>query len=124
MQKDENTKPQNKEEEKNSIILDDISDENYSKYIINDSDFFSQSSNDDIETKMNKMINIIKNGGNINNIISNNNNKDKINKSQQTLKKENKKEIQIKNENNEKEEYKKEKKDEPIKEKKNDVEIT
>lgn len=120
MKKDENTKPENKEEEKNSIILDNISDENYSKYIINDSDFFSQSSNDDIETKMNKIINIIKNGGNIHNIISNNNNKDEINKSQQTLKNENKKEIQIKNnENIIKEEYNKEKKDEPIKEKKN-----
>ena len=122
MKNDENTKPQNKEEEKNSIILDNISDENYSKYIMNDSDFFSQSSNDDIETKMNKMINIIKNGGNIHNLIYNNN-KDEINKSKQTDKKEKNKEIKIKNETDEKGGNYEEKKDEPIKEKNNDGEM-
>ena len=55
----------NKEEMKNDDTLLNDLDETYSKYLIGDLDFLSQSSGDDIDTKMNKMINMIKQGGNI-----------------------------------------------------------
>ena len=93
-------KDENKEESNlNETTLNDF----YSKYIIEDLDFLSQSSNDDIDTKMNKMINKIKKRGNINNILSDsinikedsisktiqdNDNKDKLNKKQLDLLKE------------------------------------
>ena len=68
-EKIDNKQENNKEDFKNEdTTLNDL-DELYSKYIIDDIDFLSKSSNDDIDTKMNKMINIIKKGGNINNII-------------------------------------------------------
>ena len=68
MKKNDKQNEENKEENKNDDTLLNDLDETYSKYIIGDIDFLSQSSNDDIETKMNKMINIIKQGGNIKNI--------------------------------------------------------
>ena len=54
----------NKEENKyNDSTLNDLN-EFYSKYIIEDIDLFSQSSNEDIDKKINKMINKIKNVNN------------------------------------------------------------
>ena len=43
----------------------DEDEDNYEKYRVEDIDFYSQSSNDDIETKMNKMIEIKRKGGNL-----------------------------------------------------------
>ena len=69
MNKDDTISDKNKEDIKNNdSTLNDLN-EFYSKYIIDDIDFLSQSSNDDIDTKMNKMINKIKKGENINNVI-------------------------------------------------------
>ena len=56
----------NKEEDK----LDDL-DNMYEKYRVEDIDFISQSSSDDIETKMNKMIEIKKKGGNLQEYLHN-----------------------------------------------------
>ena len=90
-----NEEKNNKEETKNEeTILNDL-EEPYSKFLIEDIDFLSQSSNDDIDTKLNKMLDIIKKGGNINNIIDNNKNKN--------IKKDIKEEERKKEEKNEKE---------------------
>ena len=90
-----NEEKNNKEENKNEeTILNDL-EEPYSKFLIEDIDFLSQSSNDDIDTKLNKMLDIIKKGGNINNIIDNNKNKN--------IKKDIKEEERKKEEKNEKE---------------------
>ena len=59
-------KLKNKEEDK----LDDL-DNMYEKYRVEDIDFISQSSSDDIETKMNKMIEIKKKGGNLQEYLHN-----------------------------------------------------
>ena len=60
MKNDDESNKNSKEEYKiDDTILND-SEEHYSKYIIDDIDFLSQSSSGDIDTKMNKMINIIK----------------------------------------------------------------
>jgi hypothetical protein len=61
---------------KNEISSISDLDETYSKYIIDDQGIISQSSSDDIETKMNKMIEIIKNGGDINDLSRYRNNFD------------------------------------------------
>ena len=90
--KEENNKEKNnKEENKNDeMTLNDL-DELYSKYLMDDIDFLSQSSNDDIETKMNKMINLMKkerknNNINNNNINNNNdNNKNNLNNNPKEL---------------------------------------
>ena len=59
-EKKENKQVCKNEEIKNENTTINDLDELYSKYLIEDLDFLSQSSNDDIDTKMNKMINIIK----------------------------------------------------------------
>jgi len=89
---------------KSSSISDIDIDETYSKYIIDDQGI-SQSSSDDIEIKMNKMIEIIKKGGNINDIskYKNNNGKNKINEikkeddKSENIKEKEAKNIEIKN---------------------------
>ena len=96
---DESIKISKEENKVEETTLNDL-DENYSKYHIDDLDFLSQSSNDDIEAKMNKMLNLIKKGGNIHNIIDKSykkeereeNKKDDI-MNNSILKKENKNEI-------------------------------
>ena len=60
MKNDEDSLYSYKEDNKNDTIPSNTLDENYSKFIIDDSDFISKSSNEDIETKMNKMIEQIK----------------------------------------------------------------
>ena len=88
-----NEEKNNKEEINNEdTILKDL-DETYSKYIIDDISFLSHSSNDDIDTQMNKMLNIIKKGGNIK--------KKKINKKKKVKILEKKDEIKIKEEEKE-----------------------
>ena len=63
-QKNDIYKIQKKTKEEEDEKYEDI-DERYEKYRIEDLDFISQSSNEDIETKMNKMIQIKKKGGSI-----------------------------------------------------------
>ena len=93
MNESENSKDNSKNKKNIASSINDL-DETYSKYIIDDQGFISQSSSDDIETKMNKMIEIIKKGGNINDISKYKNNieKNKINE----IKKEDDKSEEIK----------------------------
>ena len=97
-----NEEKNNKEETKNEeTILNDL-EEPYSKFLIEDIDFLSQSSNDDIDTKLNKMLDIIKKGGNINNIIDNKNKNIKKDIKEEERKKEEKNEKNEKEKNNKK----------------------
>ena len=80
MNESENSKDNSKNKKSIASSINDL-DETYQKYRIDDQGFISQSSSDDIVTKMNKMIEIIKKGGNINDISKYKNNieKNKIN---------------------------------------------
>ena len=97
---DESIKLSNEENKIEEPTLNDL-EEHYSKYLIDDLDFLSQSSIDDVDTKMNKMLSLIKKGGNINNIIDKSYKKEEGKKKIKTdniikenkLKDENKKEI-------------------------------
>ena len=62
----------------NNALHNNNIDESYSKYMIDDLDFISKSSKEDIETKMNKMIDEIKKGKNLYNINIKNKNNDAI----------------------------------------------
>ena len=84
---------------KNEISSISDLDETYSKYIIDDQGIISQSSSDDIETKMNKMIEIIKNGGDINDLSRYRNNIDKNKNKINETKKEDDKSEEIKEKN-------------------------
>jgi hypothetical protein len=82
MNESENSKDNSKNKKNIASSINDL-DETYSKYIIDDQGFISQSSSDDIETKMNKMIELIKKGGNINDLSKY---KDNINKNKNIIK--------------------------------------
>ena len=87
MKKDESFKT--KEENKISdSTLNDLNG-NYSKYVVEDIDCLFESSNEDIDTKMNKIINKRKNEHNSDNIIIH---KSKINTSESKSKEKNNKE--------------------------------
>jgi len=92
-----------KNNNKNEVSSISDLDETYSKYIIDDQDIISPSSSEDIEFKMNKMIEIIKKGGNINELskYKNNIHKNNINEiKKKNDKSEEKKEIKEKEEKN------------------------
>ena len=92
-----------KNNNKNEVSSISDLDETYSKYIIDDQDIISPSSSEDIEIKMNKMIEIIKKGGNINELskYKNNIHKNNINEiKKKNDKSEEKKEIKEKEEKN------------------------
>ena len=119
-EKIDNKQENNKEDFKNEdTTLNDL-DELYSKYIIDDIDFLSKSSNDDIDTKMNKMINIIKKGGNINNIINKEDIKEEQKKKEKIIEKSKKEDENVKmkqmDEKNEKEKKTEKKENEKLKE--------
>ena len=96
----------NEEIKNENTTINDL-DELYSKYLIEDLDFLSQSSNDDIDIKMNKMINIIKRGGNINNIIDKKDIKEKEKKDEKNKKKYKRLDEKEKEKKNEKTEHEK-----------------